>query len=783
MNKDSIRSFLLSNQSERIPLGNLKVLHLLVELMADDEERIRKKSSELILKSGFFPTDKIIDYYLKNPHTHIRQIIIKNLKSFIPVLYKYLTNDSSFDLIYEITHSLKPEELFKPLKAAYKVVPTLSTLTELALRTCDSDFSNLEDTYITFNFVSEQSKEIKKILLYRLKQSKTLYSELTLLTVTKYPELAELIIKSIKDIVLKDKNEVSIQYGASALMLVDDPKNSDVLIERLSNKTDSNETKLTIIEALGNLGNTNACEVLVKQFEKGEPLAYYAARSLALLGEAVLPFLISALEEDKNVPYIIESMKRIGETSYDSLMSALQKGKKNVRRNAAQCLTLVMSEKYGYEGAIRLLTGQLAGKNPAVIEAVTEALLTLGTPSIRVLIEQLNDDDLRLRKNAVEVLHYFGVNNIDLSLDGLLDVDKLLVVKLGIILYIYYPDEELQNLGYSFAIQSGKIQSKDDEIFKIVEHSLKEIEPEIRVKGCGIMPQFGAKAVPPLTTLLTDPNIKVRRSTVDSLRKIKSKRALITLINAAKRPDDVIAEIATRALGELRDPGVIDVIINNMKRPKKLVRDAAVYAAVNIGPPIAKKLFVNLNSPNNNLVNATVESLEQMDPKVLEFAFSDLAKRDEKWFRNLQRIVIKMGTSAKKVLKARYTKEKNEKALTRLIILLSHAKDTSIISNLIKIIIEDDVKTGVTAFNNLGKDGLKQLVKELKKASQKRQVTFIEKSRGLKSELVIDILEISNKEDKLKDLTPHIIKNHSRAIRKYCQDSKLNFNDYAKKFQ
>jgi len=783
LNKDSLRSFLLNNQLDRIPLGNIKVLYLLVELMADDEERVRKKSSELILKSEFFPTNKIIDYYLKNPHTFVRQIIIKNLKSFIPVLYKYLSDDSSFDQIYEITNSLKPEELYKPIEESYKVVPTLSTLTELALRTCDSDFSNIENSYVTFNFVSEQSKDIKKILQYRIKQSKTVFTELTLLTVTKFPELAELIIKSVRDIVLKDNSDVNIQYGSLALMLVDNPRNSDVLIERLSNRTDSNEAKLAIIEALGNLGNDNACEILVKQFEKGEPLAYYAARSLALLGDNVLPFLVSALEEDKNVPYIIETMKRIGESSYDSLMNALQKGKRNVRRNAAQCLTLVMSEKYGYEGAIRLLTIQLAGKNPVVIEAVTEALLTLGTPSIRVLIEQLNDDDLRLRKNAVEVLHYFGTSNIDLSLDGLFDVDPSLVVKLGIILYIYYPDEEFQDLGYSFAVQSGKLQSKEDEVFNIVANSLKEIEPEIRVKGCGIMPQFGAKAVPPLTNLFTDPNIKVRRTAVDSLRKIKSKRALITLINAAKRPDDVIAEISTRALGELRDPGVIDVIINNMKRPKKLVREAAVYAAVNIGPPIAKKLFVNLNSPNNNLVNATVEALGQMDSKVLEFAFADLRKKDEKWFKNLQRIITKMETSVKTVLKSGYTKEKNEKAQTRFIILLSLAKDTSIILDLIKVVNEGDSKTGITALNNLGIEGLKQLTKELKKASPKRKNTFIEKSRGITSELVINLLEISKKEEKLKELTPLILKNHTRAIRKHCQDNKLNYSDFIKNYQ
>jgi HEAT repeat protein len=193
------------------------------------------------------------------------------------------------------------------------------------------------------------------------------------------------MVKEIRDTITKSDIEEHIKYGSIALMYLDESKHADVLINRLEDFQDSTDTQLAIIESLGNLGNPKATNVLISQFAKGDPTAYYAARSLALIGETVLPSLIKALEEDKNVPYIIETMKRIGDASYDYLMDALQKGRKNVRRNAAQCLTLVMSQKYGYEGAIRLLATQLAGKNPAILEAVTQALLTLGTPSVRVL--------------------------------------------------------------------------------------------------------------------------------------------------------------------------------------------------------------------------------------------------------------------------------------------------------------------------------------------------------------------------------------------------------------
>ena len=103
--------------------------------------------------------------------------------------------------------------------------------------------------------------------------------------------------------------------------------------------------------------------------------------------------------------------------------------------------------------------------------------------------------------------------------------------------------------------------------------------------------------------------------------------------------------------------------------------------------------------------------------------------------------------------------------------------------DLIKMITEGNVKIGITALNNVGVDGSKQLVKELKKSSLKRKNTFIEKSKGIDSEIVIDLLQAANKTDKLKELTPLILKSHTRAIRKYCHDEKLDYNNFIKNFQ
>ncbi len=783
MSLEEIRSLILDDKNDEIQTNNIKVYQHLIKLLTDKEDYIRKQVTSIIFSSDFVPTDKIIEEYLNDPDPLLKDIIVNKLHFFVPILSKYLIQDKSFKPISEIINSLKTKTIHIAIAKAYKITPMLASLTELSIRICHSSLAQQEETVISFQLISEHAKEVKQILVFGLKQLEPIYVELVLLTVTLFPELATLIKKQIRDVVAKSNSEEQIKYASIALMNLQDPKNTDVLILRLANKEDSIDTKLSIIESLGNLGNPKASQVLIDQFSKGDPLAYYSTQSLAMLGDSVLPLLVKELEYDSKVPYIIETMKRIGETSYDYLMNALNKGKGNVRKNAAQCLTLVMSQKYGYEGAIRLLTTQLAGKNTAILESVTQALLTLGTPSIRVLIEELADDDLKLRKNAVEVLQYFGYNNIELALDGLLETDVTLGVKLGVILYMYYPDKELQKLGYSFAISKNKIRDKDDATYELIIKGLKELDPDIREKSCELLYFFGTKAVPTLSSILSDPNIQVRRKAVASLRKLKNKRALITLIKGAKDNDDVIAEISTRALGELKDPGVIDVIVNNMKRSKTLVRDAAVYAATQIGSPIAKKLSAQLNASNQYLVKATITALSKMDSKTLKDMLSNLQNADERWFSNMKKVVQKMGPSATPTLQSLHKKAKNEKTNERLLILLSLCKDIKIIPRLIQLTIEDKQKIGIAGLNNFGEDGTEKIIEVLLDAPSKTRKLFIEKSKGLEGELTVALISAFMKEKKLKSLVKSMLKVHNRSIRKYCQTKDMKYENFMENYK
>ncbi len=398
------------------------------------------------------------------------------------------------------------------------------------------------------------------------------------------------------------------------------------------------------------------------------------------------------------------------------------------------------------------------------------------------MIEELIDDDLQLRKNAVEVLQYFGIDNIELALDGFLESDLVQGVKLGIILYLYYPSKELRDLGYSFAFHSGKLRSKDNVIFDLLTKSLKEIDPEIREKACELLSHCGAKSVPVLSSMLSDPNIRLRRKAVESLRKIKSKRALISLIKAAKDSDDTIAEISTRALGELQDPGVIEVIINNMKRSKELVREASIYAAVKIGSPIVKKLSQQLTSSNQHLVKSTISALSKMQSKTIELILPQLKSADIKWFNNFRKVIEEMEKSAIGPLRKFYKKEKNKKAKERLILLLGIAQDTDIVQETINQIIEGNAKIGISSLNYLGITGVDKIVAILGKLTANPRKQFIQKSKGLKADIVVGLLYKIKSSKKLRSLNNVIFKYHTRAIRKYCHDNQIKFNEFAQEF-
>ncbi len=776
MDIEEIIILLEQDDTSKIDLNEIKVLHRLIKLIPHKNKIVRNNAKRLLFKGSLVPTEKIIEEYVSDSNSFLEELIISKLCFFIPILTDFLIKKDSFKQLHVLLSKQSVQTIQKAVDKASITAPILSAIAEIAIRTCHVSYCSNTDSLLTYQIIIENTKKLRKTLLFRLNQEDPIFTELVLRTVYQFQDLTKLIVNQIRNIITNSSVDEHLRYAAIALMNLQDPKNSDILIKRLKTKEDSEEVQLAIIEALGNLGNLSSTEILLEQFNKSERIAYYASHSLALLGDGVYPALIKALNDDKFVIYVTETMKRLGEKSYDWLIDALAKGKKNVKRNAAQCLTLVISQEHGYEGGIRILTNQLAGKNREVIQSVAQSLVNLGTPSIRVLIEELSENDMRLRKNAIEILQNFGFQNIELALDGILEVDSYKAVELGVILYIYYPSEDVRNLGLSFAISKNKLRKKNDDLLNIIFKATAEIEPEIRERACLMLSYCGSNSIKFLSHLLLDINLQVRRKAVESLRKVKSKKALIVLIKAAKESDALISETATRALGELQDPGVIDVILNNMKRSNIVVRDAASYAAAKIGMTVVPKLSQQLSSANRDLVEGSVSALSRIGVNAIKPLTKTLEQKSEKWFKNFQKVITAMGQSSVIVLHEIYKKARKKIAMTRILLLLSLLDDTKHMKNYIDIVLDEDAKIGIRMINNVGSNGVISLINNLEQYSKSDINLFIEKSRGMSRELVREIMVEISKNPKLKSFNKKIDKIHGKRVKKLFS----NVKDYNK---
>ncbi|MHA2358045.1 MAG: hypothetical protein ACXABK_04685, partial [Candidatus Heimdallarchaeaceae archaeon] len=217
MNREELKQLLLDEEDiDKVKLLNIKDYHLAVEFLSDTDPLIRFNATKLLFGAEFIPTEKIIQEYLKEENKLIRDVIEKYLHHFIPALNEFLIKSDSFDPIFRILSNLQAKTIFKSISKASITTPVLASLSELSIRTCHSSLANYEESLIDFHFIEAHGKDIKKILAFRLKQILPIYTELTLLTITRFPELSYLMVKEIRDTITKSDIEEHIKYGSIA---------------------------------------------------------------------------------------------------------------------------------------------------------------------------------------------------------------------------------------------------------------------------------------------------------------------------------------------------------------------------------------------------------------------------------------------------------------------------------------------------------------------------------------------------------------------------------------
>lgn len=781
LENEELINLLASSRFDEIDLTDYNVLKRLILLLEHDNSAVQQKSAKLLFQADLVPIEDIIKRYIASRHNYIKEQIIVHLDLFIPILGSMLTQQAYIDALRELLAEVSASKIYEAIDRAHKIAPQLSTLAEIAVRTCHSSFAEFDQSFIDYQIIANKQTEIKKILSTMLDHPEPKIVELTLRSVIKFPEFSSLVEKQLRLIVKQSSNPKHVQYAAIALMQTHNKRNADVMISRLEENKDPEEVQLTLIEALGNLGNSKAKGVLLEQFSKGEKYAYYAAQALSLFGEDIIPDLIKLLKNDAMVPHIIEVLKRYGDSVYRYLLESLEHSPPKIRKNVIQCFAFIMSEKQGYKGAIEHLTRQLSSKKEKIVRSIIDGLITLGTPTVAVLIEKLRSKDIQFRKNAIKVLEHFGYSNIEIALDDEFEKSEERVTKLGVLLYLYYPGDDVKELAKSFVLKNNKLRIKDEELFVIVKEALGDANPVVRQKACELLAYFGAKSVPSLIKSLSDHNLNIRRAAINSLRQIGSKRALIALIDAAKDKDPVIAETATRALGELGDPAVVETIIKNLGHSNDLIRDAAVYAIVTIGPSVIQRLTPLLSGGSKRVTEGIIQASIRIGPKALEQHLQYLEKGNETWFNNIKSITKGIGEQAEKVLTKYYIKTKKVKPKAQLEILLALIGRKPSLEELTKHLTSSKMsKYAIETINNLGSQIVPDLVTTLKDQPPAKIEKIIKETKKMNADIIYEMLNKIKEEPALCDFSKKIIKNNAKRLKMYCLENSIDYNNFVK---
>ena len=371
------------------------------------------------------------------------------------------------------------------------------------------------------------------------------------------------------------------------------------------------------IEALGKLQSPEAIDALAEVAESRDFfLTFPALDALAKIGDArVVPRIIPLLEDDLLREPAVNLLGQLGDESVVAPLTALLNTPNAPTDLIADALAAVSDryqERYGEGGyiadlarneiaptgvqnlldaleapgkanlrGIALVLGWL--RRPGVDQALTrlmgradlrneiiEALVQHGSSTLDLLIEQLEAEDLEVRRSAVVALGRIGDSKATAPLLNSLGDESLAIETSnalgqigdpkavdGLLTLVSNSDASIRQAAVN-ALNSVAPPSMGKRIIPLLHDS----DPNVRESAVKIAGYFGyAGSGDALLELCRDPNERVRSAAIEHLPYIEDERSLDVLAQAIKEETSDVRAAAARALGNLEAPKAVQYLI------------------------------------------------------------------------------------------------------------------------------------------------------------------------------------------------------------------------------
>jgi HEAT repeat protein len=378
--------------------------------------------------------------------------------------------------------------------------------------------------------------------------------------------------KTVKPLILalKDSDDWVRIKAVEALGNIGSDKAVDPLIPTLNES--HHNVRCEAAKALGNIGSDKAVDPLIQLFNSDEYLHKEVAEALAHIGsDKAVEFLIQLRNSDKcllenalevltnirsQIQYVPTKETWVSDETIESLILALNDSDDGVRRDAAEALGKISSDK-AVEPLIEALKD--LGDDDVRMSAVEALGKIVRDNAVEPLIEALKDLDNYLRMRAVEALGKIGSDKvIEPLIQSLKDSDDFVRMSAVEALGMIGSDKVIEPL-----IQS--LKDLDDFVLRIAVEALGKIGND--------------KAVEPLIQTFKDKDPYVRWRVLEALGKIGSDKAVEPLIEVLKYlGDDDVRWRVLEALGKIGSDKAVNPLIEALKDKDPYVRRSAVEA-------------------------------------------------------------------------------------------------------------------------------------------------------------------------------------------------------------
>ncbi|HIE50344.1 MAG TPA: HEAT repeat domain-containing protein [Armatimonadetes bacterium] len=364
-----------------------------------------------------------------------------------------------------------------------------------------------------------------------------------------------------------------------------------------------------------------AAENLVEMLSDIEiPVRQAAAAALGWMGKvAVDPLLEEGLTSpDQDVRRnSTQALITIGFPALPKLINALETGSAPVREGVAFALGELRSTR-----SIPALIGVLNAAEEDVRLSARDALVKIGRPAVRQLIDALAHESYLTRMNAAEALGEIADPVATDSLLARLKEDSNHLVRI-------YAAYALGKLGQRRVVPALLAVLKEDD---------KDLR-EAAAVSLGLLKD--ERAVEPLVLLLRDDAKGVREQAAEALGRIG--QVTPSLLESLRSAMPGTREAAVLALGRIGEPRTVPQLVGLIKDPAVSVRRRVVWALGNTGPTGIEALILALQDPDwrvnyaardslarlgSPAVEALLRTFQSGNPLVARYAYEALAKMD-----------------------------------------------------------------------------------------------------------------------------------------------------------